>query len=456
VTDQRPPNVLFLMADEHRADVAGYAGDAVVRTPRLDALAADGVVFDHCYTPSPICVPARQCLAAGQFPRTCGVERYGQDLPPGSLTFARWFAEHGYETVCCGKLHHLGPDQMQGWTQRPAGDLHHRPLQAPDAYRPPPTPPGSGKWSDAKEVRRAGIGRGPATHDLDTRSLNAGLDFIRHWFVDPYYDRPGGDRPLMLKISFNRPHYPYFTDAERFAYYLNRVAVYDQTPPTDHPFLTRHRVTVGEQVTRRDLRRATAAYYGMIDELDHDLGRVLDALAQVGQNLDDWIVVYTADHGEMLGQHGVWEKQVFYEGSARVPLIVRWPQKFGPRRVSENCSLCDLYATLVELAGLPTPPAERTVNQRGLDSRSLVNLMRGEAEGWPDEAVSQFGGTNLMIKRGDLKYYFYAGDAGDPPEHRELLYDLAEDPQETRPITDATRRASLLPGLRTRRSQLGF
>ena len=112
------PNILFLMSDQHRADIAGYAGDSVVRTPVLDELARTGIVFNNAYTPAPICIPARQSMAAGQLPRTCGCEVFGEDLAPGHMTFARRLSQYGYATVACGKLHHNGTDQMQGWTRR--------------------------------------------------------------------------------------------------------------------------------------------------------------------------------------------------------------------------------------------------------------------------------------------------------------------------------------------------
>ncbi|MDQ3656455.1 MAG: sulfatase-like hydrolase/transferase, partial [Chloroflexota bacterium] len=115
------PNILFLMSDEHRPDVTGYEGDPVVRTPTLDTLASTGVAFRNAYTPAPICIPARQAMMAGQLPQTCGCRAFGDDLAPGYMTFARRFAQHAYATVACGKVHHFGTDQMQGWTHRPMG-----------------------------------------------------------------------------------------------------------------------------------------------------------------------------------------------------------------------------------------------------------------------------------------------------------------------------------------------
>jgi choline-sulfatase len=173
---------------------------------------------------------------------------------------------------------------------------------------------------------------------------------------------------------------------------------------------------------------------------------VLGALRHVGQNLDDWIIIYTSDHGEMLGEHGIWEKQKFFEASARVPLIVRWPKRFKPRVVEENVNLCDLFATLCDLSGIPSPP--------GLDSRSMVPLMDGDAADWRhryhNETVSQFGGRNLMIKRDHLKYQWYGADLP------EVLFDLQSDPGERRNALDDPQHAGAVRGFRQRRDELGF
>ncbi len=439
------PNILFLMSDEHRADVAGWAGDTVVRTPVLDELARTGVVFANAYTPSPICVPGRQCLMTGQLPKTCGCLVYGDDLPPFSLTWARRFAQHAYRTVCAGKLHHLGPDQMQGWTRRvaPDCDVSDRFLDGADPealarYRPLP---GTGKWSNQKEVERAGVGAGPYQR-FDARATEAAVEFAEQYFCDPFYDRPGAHRPLLLKLSLLQPHYPFLTDEAKFNYYLNRVPVFLDRP-ADHPKLGKTQAGPPVQASERDVRRATAAYYGMIETADAHFGRLLRTLEHVGQNLDDWIIVYTSDHGDMLGEHGIWEKTQFYEASARVPLVIRWPKSFtGGRVVGENVNLCDLFATLCDLAGLPVPP--------GLDSRSLVPLLRGDGAGWDDETVSQFGKTNLMIKRGHLKYQYY-GEAMP-----EVLFDLEQDPGETRNHLDDPRHRRALAAFRARRRALGY
>ncbi len=447
MTGDRPPNILFLMSDEHRADVAGFAGDAIVRTPTLDMLAQTGIVFRNAYTPSPICVPGRQAMMAGQLPRTCGCRTFADDLAPGHMTFARRFAQHAYATVACGKLHHTGTDQMQGWARRIAGDTTVAPRFIPDrdaaAFARHAQPLAAVKWSDAKEVQRACIGQGP--HVLaDALTVQGACQFIEEQFASPVYDRAHLQQPLLLKVSLVQPHYPYTAEAGKFAYYLNRVRPFLDQPVSSHPFLSQRQVRPGEDATEREIRRATAAYYAMIEAMDDAFATVLDALAQMGQNLDDWIVVYTSDHGEMLGEHGVWEKQKFYEASVRVPLIARWPAAFaGGRTRQENVNLCDLFATLCDLAGLPIPP--------GLDSRSLAPLLHGaENPAWDDESVSQFGSHNLMIKRGYLKYQYYG------EESPELLFDLHADPGETTNFLAAPAYADDLARFRARRAALGY
>jgi choline-sulfatase len=447
MSSMRRPNVLFLMSDEHRFDVAGFAGDDVVRTPVLDGLARDGVVFTSAYTPAPICIPARQAMMAGRFPRHCGVEKYGDDLAPGYMTFSRRFADFGYRTVAAGKLHHRGTDQMQGWTHLIGMESGVDPRFLADrnaeAYDALPQPIDH-KWSQVTEVKRAGIGRPPYVA-RDEFTVAGAVQYIHEHFVDSYYDRPIPDVPLLLKVSLHQPHYPYLTPhQELFDYYLNRVRTYDEQELFDHPVLggERHVVRAGIDVSPREQRRAVAAYYAMVETVDTMFGQVLDALQLAGQDLDDWIIVFTSDHGEMLGEHGVWEKQRFFEGSVRVPLVIRWPRRFAAGTVGHNVNTCDLFATLCELAELPVPP--------GLDSRSLAPLMAADSSEWDDESISQFNGTRLMIKRGALKYQFY-GDEGP-----EVIFDLAADPDETHNVAAESGHAAALARFRRRAAELNF
>ena len=246
---------------------------------------------------------------------------------------------------------------------------------------------------------------------------------------------------MLLKLSLLQPHYPFFGDGELFDYYLDRVPIYREEP-CDHPVLSLSQQNKPVQVSEEAIRRTTASYYAMTETVDRYFGQVLERLEELGQNLDEWIIVYTTDHGEMLGEHGIWEKTRFYEGSVRVPLIIRWPQGFaGGRVVSENVNLCDLYATLCELAGLAVP--------EGLDSRSLASLLRGEDCEWDNESVSQMGRKHVLIKRDDLKYQWYG--EGVP----EVLFDLARDPQERENVAGKPDYADAMGSFRRRLAQLG-
>lgn len=429
----------------------GSEGDPVVRTPVLDWLAETGVAFSNAYTPSPICVPARQCMAVGQLPRTCGVEIYGQDLPPNSPTFARLFSQYAYATVACGKLHHMGLDQMQGWIRRITMEDQVSWEHIPDIKKAEFAryPYEGHKWSDFEEIRRAGPGRTPYA-DWDDYAIDGACTFVNHYFNSPYHDQQQRNRPIMLYLGMTDPHYPYFADEEKFGYYLNRVQPFLNEEPFDHPFLCKApfvptEVRVGRDVDERQVRRATAAYYAKVENNDLRFRRVLDTLEYVGENLDEWIIIYTTDHGEMLGEHSIWEKQKFFDGSVRVPLIIRYPKRFaGGTVVDKNVNLCDLYATLCELAGIPVPA------DTAMDSRCLVPLMKGCTDGWNNESVSQWSGRNLMIQQDLLRYQYYG------QEMPEVLFDLQKNPAETVNFIDAPAYAGAVKVFRARRAELGF
>jgi choline-sulfatase len=455
------PNVLVLMDDEHRPSCLGYAGNDVVRTPTLDRLAADACVFENAYTPSPRCVPARQCLMTGELPRTCGCLGWGQGLDGDEPTVARRLRAHGYRTALAGKSHFVGGSAFLGFGTR-IGDVKSDEAIDRQTEREAPTR----KWTDAKEIKRAGpaVGR---NERRDDRAVRGTIDYVEREFVDAHYDRATPERPTLLAVSLRQPHYPYHApDEERFRYYLNRVDPAVESAP-DHDGLSAREVTIGRDgfgwddqnepdgdwadVTEREVRRATAAYYAMVERVDDHVERVLDALDRAGQDVDEWIVVFCSDHGEMLGEHGVWEKGSFYEASAGVPLFVRWPDRFDGSRVTRNVSLCDLYATLCELTGVPV--RERAAR----DSRSLVPLLEGDRDAWDDnyprdEVVSAEWGR-IMVKRGDFKYVHFPDDEFTDGD---VLFDLSRDPDERVNAIDRPEHGPTVAAFRERVTDLGY
>jgi choline-sulfatase len=361
------------------------------------------------------------------------------------MTFAKRFAQYAYHTVVSGKLHHCGPDQMQGWTQRIAPDtevnwqyIDGRQEAELEKYM---VPQGTGKWSNQKEIERANITYGHYQR-FDERAVGGAVQFIQDYFNDPNYDRPQGHRPLMLKVSLKQPHYPFFAEEDKFNYYLNRVPVF-QEERCDHPVLSRTQYGPPVEAAERDIRRATAAYYSMVEKVDAHFQEIADALAVVGQNLDDWIIIYTSDHGDMLGEHGIWEKTQFYEGSVRVPLIIRCPEKFsGGRTIDKNVNLVDLFATLCELAGIPVPV--------GLDSRSLVPFLKDQEVVYDNETISHMWDNRLMIKKDSLKYLSFGSDIP------EVLFDLKHDPLEKTNLISDPGYTEQLSRFRQRRNELGY
>lgn len=367
------------MCDSLRADVPGFGGGTLARTPTLDALARDAVIFDNAYTPAPVCVPARQSMMMGQYPPTHGCLKFGQDIPPHSRTFARHFADAGYYTVACGKLHHRGTDPMQGWLHRIGSET------AVDWPVPGREQIGRLKSRGAEELIRAGIGKNAPWYS-DRLTTQGTEDFLH------LYDRA---HPLILLVSLQQPHFPYLATEERYAECMKRVLAANRWHTDDE-------------------RRAASAYLGMVEQADEMFARMIASIP----DLDDWLVLFTADHGELFGDHGKWEKRSFYEGSVRVPLWIRAPKRFSAGRRSANVNLVDLFPTLADLAGLPIPG--------DLDGRSLLPLLKSPDAEWRNESWSFINGEQVMLKSGTKKFW-------GPDDAR--LFDLDRDPEENAPQT---------------------
>lgn len=445
---KKRPNILFLMSDQHRFDFTGYEGN-ITRTPNLDWLAETGAHFTNAYTPSPVCVPARQCMASGQLPRTCNCEKFVSDLTPNYMTFAKRFSQYAYKTVCCGKLHHQGTDQMQGWGWRVGEEQHVNPAYIEDRreeefakYKPEPledTPL-------MRSLKASGVGFNPVQL-VDDYTEQGALNVIKLLFDNPLAAGiTRSAQPLLLKVSTIGPHDPFITgDQEKFDYYRDKV-----TPPAPHAPLPEWRakgdwpelIETGKDLPEETVRAAHAAYHAMIERVDEIFGNVMQALRDAGQDLDDWIIIYCSDHGELLGDQNHWWKFNFFEPSVRVPLLIRAPKWFDSGiRINRNVNLCDLFATLCDMAEIETPD--------GLDSRSLLPLLRGDSKDWNNESISEVVGK-LMIKRDDLKYIWYEND------QTEILFDLAADPDETKNFITDPAYTDSVEAFRKRRGELSY
>jgi len=413
----RRPNIVLIVADQHNPHVLGCAGDPVVQTPNLDRLAAQGARFTGCYTPAPLCAPARLGLLTGQYPSALDVWDNSAVLPSHVSTFAHALGAGGYEAVLCGRMHLNGPDPFHGFEKRLHGDVAgylSLEIRGQGYYTT------TGQTHYAVEV--AGRGRtGCAAFDDDV--TDRACDFIEA--------RGAGGRPYCLVVGYVLPHNPLICQRRWFDHYLAALPVPEPPPPEFlqnlHPALRAWRQRRGvDHLTPEQHHRGRAAYYGLVSQLDANVGRLLEALERCGQ-ADDTVVVYTADHGDMAGeQHGMWWKSCYYEGAAGVPLLARHPGHIpAPATVDAIVGLVDLGPTLLDLARCPALP--------GAAGRSFAPLLAGHPApaDWPHEVFCEYGGAHgdlpsCMVRRGPWKLaYYHEFDSC-------LLYDLESDPGETR------------------------
>ncbi|MXW27390.1 MAG: sulfatase-like hydrolase/transferase [Chloroflexi bacterium] len=407
------PNILVVMSDQHARRYASPYGHEFIRTPSMQRLADEGVTFENAYCNSPICGPSRASFMTGQY--VPDVEAWDNatvlhsDLP----TWAHLLNAAGYETVLSGKMHFQGADQLHGFQRRILSDVHG------DS-----SPELAANWTgwltetaaaDLSMFKEVGPGEHPYSAYDEIATSQAGA-YIR--------SRQGSKRPWALLVGLITPHYPFVVRPKFWDLYFPDHADLPEVPAHKddlHP----HNRRLAEWFSFMDVpielaARARAGYYGLISYTDACLGSLLDAVDQSGQ-ADETVVVYTSDHGEGAGEHGMWNKHNFYENSVGVPLQIRWPDRIPPRtRVAQPVSLVDLTRTIVDAAGSDAPDH--------WTGNSLLPLAEGQAVEGEGLVISDFladGSWSAcrMVRAGNLKYNYYHGE----PEE---LFDLGADPVE--------------------------
>lgn len=429
------PHVVLITADQWRGDCLSAAGHPVVRTPYLDALAARGARFDRAYSAVPTCVPARVALHTGLDQHHHGRVGYLDGVPwTYPVTLAGEFGRNGYQTHAIGKLHAYPERNRIGFdsVELHDGYLHHarrggRDVRGYDDYLP---------WlaDQAGESTSSDY----ADHGVQCNSVVA-RPWDRperlhptNWVVTraiEFLHRRDPTAPMFLHLSFHRPHPPYDPPQWAFDQYL--------TAPRYEPVVgdwseiwapwraDAHPDALVADYDPATLHRSRAGYYGHMSHLDQQIERFLAALGEFGMLADTWIV-FTSDHGEMLGEHHLHRKAFPYEGSARVPLIVAGPGLPGRVATDAVVELRDVMPTLLDCAGLRIPAQ--------LDGRSMRRLAEGDDPPWrewlhgehtlPNDTSVRFDTSVQWLTDGREKYVWRSADGA------EQLFDLNADPHE--------------------------
>jgi choline-sulfatase len=412
------PNILVIMSDEHNAGVLGCYGNKIIRTPNLDALASRGVVFESCYCNSPLCVPSRQSFTAGKYASHVGAWNNNCRMPADSPSLPRLLNAVGYESFLCGKMHYDAKCRY-GFTDL-GGNMNHAQMTGLGQRRPAdklaPRPGYSNRYLDF----HTGDTSGPLNHD---RAVTAGV-------LELFKQRKAGDKPFFLLAGYVTPHFPLIVPEKYWAHYENKIPM----PVIPEGFLASlplnyQHLRIGfhdENVPPDLVKKGRELYYGLTEWMDNEVGKVLAALG-ASAAASNTVVIYTADHGENLGEHGLWWKNAVYEQSARVPLIASWPARWpGGQRRAGACSLVDVVQTIADLGGAKAPP--------DWNGDSMVPWVEHPDAPWKDRAVTEYYAHNIasgyaMIRSGQFKYVYHTAPDAQHPSQREL-YDLKADPGE--------------------------
>lgn len=403
-------DILLYMSDQHSYRLQGYAGDKIVRTPNLDRIAEAGMAMTEAYTSCPLCVPARASMISGQLPSNNGVLFNFNAISSDQATFLHSLTVSGYETVLCGRMHFVGPDQRHGFAKRIAGE------RTPVFHNNPPEKLGAKRskvrgFDENGSLYYIGGGDSPVLA-YDRYVTEHALKFLA---------KRREERPLFLTVGTYGPHFPYVAPKELFDYYYDRVSLSDVAETfTGHPALEGKMQEADPEVARA----ARAAYYGLVEQQDRHIGEVYDAFqAYLERTGHQGIFLYTSDHGDMNGTHGYYGKQVFYEPSSHIPMLFAGTGiKHG--RITSPVSLMDIGSTVCALMGAEILPG---------DGEDISGQLKGGAQEEERMVVSELytylakGGTSLgrMVRWRNWKYFGYSGF-----EDADVLFDLSTDPLE--------------------------
>lgn len=425
-----PMNLLYILSDEHNKEMLGCYNHPVVKTPNLDKLAEEGVRFTNAYCNSPVCVPSRASLATGRYVHETGNWDNAKPYIGEHPSWGHRLVDQGHKVTTIGKLHYREPNDDVGFPdQRIPLHIHEGIGDTYSLVRDNFTP----REINREKILEAGPGETSYTR-YDRGITEEAIKFLKE-------EAHGNERPWTLFLGYVTPHFPLIAPQEYYNMYpledviLPKQYALDERPK--HPALEIYRKiwSTTDEFDEETLRKAVAAYYGLCTFMDDQIGAVLKVLEETGLSKNTRII-YTSDHGDTLGDHGVWFKSTMYEGSVGVPFIMSGPDLPQNKVLDTPISLVDSFPTILESVG-----AKAEEEDHDLPGTSLIPIAKGETN--PDRVMfSEYhamGSTSgvYMIRKGQYKYIHYVGfDA--------QLFDLENDPDEMRDLASDERYAETL------------
>jgi choline-sulfatase len=416
------PNFLIFMVDQLSGTLFAEGPPEFLQAPNLRRLSEAAVNFSASYCASPLCVPARASFMSGRLPSTTGVYDNAAEFPASVPTFAHHLRRAGYDTVLTGKMHFVGPDQLHGFESRLTTDIY----PADFGWTPDWSRPGERiDWWYHNMSSVVGAGVAETTNQLefdDEVAFTARAELYR-------LARRHEHRPFCLTVSFTHPHDPYVCRQKYWDLYRGTnlpmpdigAIPYAEQDPHSRRLLDAcdaSRFDISEQ----NVRDARRAYFANLSYLDEKVGEVLEVCRSCGLHRNT-VIVFLSDHGDMLGERGLWFKMSGFEGSMRVPLLVHAPERFAARSITAPVSTLDLLPTLLDLASIDSSNFMDVLN-----GVSLAPLLEGEAAETDRRVAAEYAAEGaiaplVMLRHGRFKLIRCEAD---PPQ----LFDLETDPSE--------------------------
>lgn len=412
----KKPNILLITTDQQRFDTLAAAGYSFMKTPNLDRLATEGCLYENAYSPNPVCIPARHNLLTGLTAKFHGFDdNYfveTKNIPFNLPTFAQILSDHDYETIAIGKMHFQPYRRHNGFDRLSLMDEIPRHLQEDD-YATYLKMKGYDKISSFHGVR----------HLLYMQPQQSIVNIEDHgtsWVANETIKalkQTSFDRPWMIWAGFIHPHPPLDVPHE-WAHLYDDVTIPDAiVSKTPISLLAQENASIADHPTDKYLKRFKQLYYASISFVDDNIGKIIQQLETMNE-LDNTLIIFTSDHGEMLGDMGTYQKFLPYDGSCKIPFIARYPKLIKPNTKSnEFVDLNDLLPTFLDLANIPYP------GPHTLPGRSILNSNNQREYQFVEHCRNERRWVSIRNHQFKYNYYFSAG--------AEELFDMIQDPKET-------------------------